>query len=152
MRTVIFLFTLFTAISLAQTSAKALKVVKHKSEWKVYKSGMEIPKSHFFKIVNDEYNRDQSILYEKKFMNQRFKLSCYMCGNSSLGLMSLAADNQKMVKYTLYGYLLSNIIKRFLKEKTVDVTFEEASEMAKQYNESLSVSYTHLTLPTKRIV
>ena len=137
MRIGIFLFTLLTAISLAQTNAKALKVVKHKSAWKVYKSGMEIPKSHFFKIVNDEYNRDQSILYEKKFMNQRFKLSCYMCGNSSLGLMSLAADNQKMVKYTLYGYLLSNVIKRFLKEKTVDVTFEEASEMAKQYNDSL---------------
>jgi len=137
MRTVLFLFTLLTAISLAQTNAKALKVVKHKSEWKVYKSGMEIPKSHFFKIVNDKYNRDQSILYEKKFMSQRFKLSCYMCGNSSLGLISLAVDNQKMVKYTLYGYLLSNIIKRSLKEKTVDVTFEEAFEMAKQYNESL---------------
>ena len=137
MRIGIFFFILLTAINLAQTNAKALKVVKHKSAWKVYKSGMEIPKSHFFKIVNDEYNRDQSILYEKKFMNQRFKLSCYMCGNSSLGLMSLAADNQKMVKYTLYGYLLSNVIKRFLKEKTVDVTFEEAFEMAKQYNESL---------------
>tara|TARA_S200000501_G_C20163496_1_gene456908 strand:- start:15 stop:452 length:438 start_codon:yes stop_codon:yes gene_type:complete len=137
MRIGIFLFTLLTAISLAQTNAKALKVVKHKSAWKVYKSGMEIPKSHFFKIVNDEYNRDQSILYEKKFMNQRFKLSCYMCGNSSLGLMSLAADNQRMIRYTLYGYLLSNIIKRFLKEKIVDVTFEEAYEMAKQYNDSL---------------
>ena len=137
MRIVIFLFTLFTSISLAKTNAKALKVVKHKTKWKVYKSGIEIPKSHFFRIVNDEQNRDQSILYEKKFMNQRFKLSCYMCGNSSLGLMSLAADNQKMVKYTLYGYLLSNVIKRFLKEKTVDVTFEEAFELAKQYNESL---------------
>ena len=137
MRIGLFLFTLLTAISLAQTNAKTLKVVNHKSEWKVYKSGIEIPKSHFFRIVNDEQNRDQSILYEKKFMNQRFKLSCYMCGNSSLGLMSLAADNQKMVKYTLYGYLLSNVIKRFLKEKTVDVTFEEAFELAKQYNESL---------------
>ena len=137
MRIGIFLFTLLTATSLGQTNAKALKVVKHKSEWKVYKSGMEIPKSHFFSLVNDEKNRDQSILYEKKFMNRRFKLGCYSCGNSSLGLMSLAADNEKMVKYTLYGYLLSNVIKRFLKEKTVDVTFEEAFEMAKQYNESL---------------
>ena len=137
MRIGLFLFTLLTAISLAQTNAKTLKVVNHKSEWKVYKSGMEIPKSHFFRIVNDEQNRDQSILYEKKFMKQRFKLGCYLCGNSSLGLMSLAADNQKMVEYTLYGYLISNIIKRFLKEKIVDVTFEEASEMAKQYNDSL---------------
>ena len=137
MRIGIFLFTLLTTISIAQTNAKALKVVKHKSEWKVYKSGIEIPKSHFFRIVNDEQNRDQSILYEKKFMKQRFKLSCYMCGNSSLGIMSLAADNQRMIRYTLYGYLLSNIIKRFLKEKTVDVTFEEASKMAKQYNDSL---------------
>ena len=136
MKLVISVFIFFT-ISIAQTNAKALKVVKHKSEWKVYKSGIEIPRSHFFRIVNDEQYRDQSILYEKKFMKQRFKLSCYMCGNSSLGLMSLAADNQKMVKYTLYGYLLSNVFKRFLKEKTVDVTFEEASEMAKQYNDSL---------------
>ena len=137
MKSGISLFTLLATISLAQTNAKALKVVKHKSEWKVYRLGMEIPKSHFFRIVNDEYNSDQSVLYEKKFINQRFKLSCYMCGNSSLGLMSLAADNQRMVKYTLYGYLLSNLFKRFLKEKTVDVTFEEALEMAKQYNESL---------------
>jgi hypothetical protein len=137
MKSGISLFILLATISIAQTNAKALKVVEHKSEWKVYRSGMEIPKSHFFRIVNDEYNSDQSVLYEKKFINQRFKLSCYMCGNSSLGLMSLAADNQRMVKYTLYGYLLSNLFKRFLKEKTVDVTFEEALEMAKQYNESL---------------
>ena len=137
MNLVISFFILFTTISLAQTNAKAIKVVKHKSSWKAIRSGVEIPKSHFFRIVNDEQNRDQSILYEKKFINQRFKLSCYMCGNSSLGLMSLAADNQRMVKYTLYGYLISNIIKRFLKEKIVDVTFEEASEMAKQYNDSL---------------
>jgi len=136
MNLVISVFIFFT-ISIAQTNAKALKVVKYKSEWKVYKSGIEIPKSHFFSLVNDEKNRDQSILYEKKFMNRRFKLGCYSCGNSSLGLMSLAADNEKMVKYTLYGYLLSNIIKRFLKEKIVDVTFEEASDMAKQYNDSL---------------
>ena len=131
------LLILFATNILAQTNLKALKVVKHKSYWKAYRAGIEIPKSHFFRIVNDEQNRDQSILYEKKFINQRFKVSCYMCGNSSLGLMSLAADNQRMVKYTLYGYLISNIIKRFLKEKIVDVTFEEASEMAKQYNDSL---------------
>ena len=131
------LLILFATNILAQTNSKALKIVKHKSYWKAYRAGIEIPKSHFFRIVNDEQNRDQSILYEKKFMKQRFKLSCYMCGNSSLGLMSLAVDNQKMVKYTLYGYLLSNIIKRFLKEKIVDVTFEEASEMAKEYNDSL---------------
>ena len=138
MRTSIFLFTFIVTFSLAQTNSKALKVVKHKSYWKAYRAGVEIPKSHFFLIVNDQKNRDKSILYEKKFMAQRFKLSCYMCGNSSLGLMSLAADNQKMVKYTLYGYLISNLIKRFLREKTVSVTFEEAYEMAKQYNESLS--------------
>ena len=74
-----------------QTNAKALKVVKHKSDWKVYRSGIEIPKSHFFRIINDEYNRDQSIMYEREFMTKRFKLSCFKCGNSSLGLLSLAS-------------------------------------------------------------
>jgi len=122
---------------MGQTNAKALKVVKHKSDWKVYRSGIEIPKSHFFRIVNDEYNRDQSILYEKEFMIMRFKLSCFMCGNSSLGLLSLASDNQQMVRYTIFGYLVTNLIKRFLKVKAVDVSFEEAQDLARDYNDGL---------------
>ena len=125
------------SVCLAQTNAKALKVVKHKSDWKVYRSGIEIPKSHFFRIVNDEYNRDQSILHEKEFMTKRFKLSCFMCGNSSLGLLSLASDNQQMVRYTIFGYLVTNLIKRFLKVKTVDVSYEEAQDLARDYNDGL---------------
>ena len=70
----LFLF-LMTSFCMGQTNAKALKVVKHKSDWKVYRSGIEIPKSHFFRIINDEYNRDQSIMYEREFMTKRFKLS-----------------------------------------------------------------------------
>ena len=132
----LFLF-LMTSFCMGQTNAKALKVVKHKSDWKVYRSGIEIPKSHFFRIVNDEYNRDQSILHEKEFMTKRFKLSCFMCGNSSLGLLSLASDNQKMVRYTIFGYLAINLIKRLLKVKTVDVSFEEAQDLARDYNDGL---------------
>ena len=132
----LFLF-LMTSFCMGQTNAKALKVVKHKSDWKVYRSGIEIPKSHFFRIVNDEYNRDQSILHEKEFMTKRFKLSCFMCGNSSLGLLSLASDNQQMVRYTIFGYLVTNLIKRFLKVKAVDVSFEEAQDLAKDYNDGL---------------
>ena len=126
-----------TSFCIAQTNAKALKVVKHKSDWKVYRSGTEIPKSHFFRIVNDEYNRDQSILHEKEFMTKRFKLSCFMCGNSSLGLLSLASDNQQMVRYTILGYFVTNLIKRFLKVKAVDVSFEEAQDLARDYNDGL---------------
>ena len=129
----LFLF-LMTSFCMGQTNAKALKVVKHKSDWKVYRSGIEIPKSHFFRIVNDEYNRDQSILHEKEFMTKRFKLSCFMCGNSSLGILSLASDNQQMVRYTIFGYLVTNLIKRFLKVKAVDVSFEEAQDLARDYN------------------
>ena len=132
----LFLF-LMTSFCMGQTNAKTLKVVKHKSDWKVYRSGIEIPKSHFFRIVNDEYNRDQSILHEKEFMTKRFKLSCFMCGNSSLGLLSLASDNQQMVRYTIFGYLVTNLIKRFLKVKAVDVSFEEAQDLARDYNDGL---------------
>ncbi len=122
---------------MGQTNAKALKVVKHKSDWNVYRSGIEITKSPFFRIVNDEYNKDQSILHEKEFMAKRFKLSCFMCGNSSLGLLSLASDNQQMVRYTIFGYLGTNLIKRFLKVKAVDVSFEEAQDLARDYNDGL---------------
>ena len=132
----LFLFLIISICS-AQSNAKALKVVKHKSDWKVYRSGIEIPKSHFFRIVNDEYNRDLSILHEKEFMTKRFKLSCFMCGNSSLGILSLASDNQKMVRYTIFGYLAINLIKRLLKVKTVDVSFEEAQDLAQDYNDGL---------------
>ena len=137
MKPVFLLIVLMVSVCLAQTNAKALKVVKHKSDWKVYRSGIEIPKSHFFRIVNDEYNRDQSILHEKEFMTKRFKLSCFMCGNSSLGLLSLASDNQQMVRYTIFGYLVTNLIKRFLKVKAVDVSFEEAQDLARDYNDGL---------------
>ena len=135
-----FIFTylvLLIALSFSQTNSKALKVVVHKNSWKAYRSGIEIPKSHFFRIVNDDYNRDQSLLYEKKFMIRRFKLSCFMCGNSSLGLISLAADNQKMIKVTLYGYILTSIVKRLIKQDSVDITFDEAFNIAKEYNDSL---------------
>ena len=137
MKSVFLLIVLIASACLAQTNAKALKVVQHKSDWKVYRSGIEIPKSHFFRIVNDEYNRDQSILHEKEFMIKRFKLSCFMCGNSSLGLLSLASDNQQMVRYTILGYFVTNLIKRFLKVKAVDVSFEEAQDLARDYNDGL---------------
>jgi len=135
-----FIFTylvLLIALSFSQTNSKALKVVEHKNSWKAYRSGIEIPKSHFFRIVNDEYNRDQSLLYEKKFMVRRFKLSCFMCGNSSIGLISLVANNQKMIKVTLYGYILTSIVKRLIKQDSVDITFDEALNIAKEYNDSL---------------
>ena len=137
MKSVFLLIVLMASVCVGQTNAKALKVVKHKSDWKVYRSGIEIPKSHFFRIVNDDYNRDQSILHEKEFMTKRFKLSCFMCGNSSLGLLSLASDNQQMVRYTIFGYLVTNLIKRFLKVKAVDVSFEEAQDLARDYNDGL---------------
>ena len=137
MNLVISFFIVFTTISLAQTNAKAIKVVKHKSSWKAIRSGVEIPKSHFFRILNDQEKMEESLMYEKNFMNRRFKLSCYMCGNSSLGIMSLAADNKKMVEYSLYGYLVSNFLKRIIKQKEVKISFQEAYDLAKEYNDTL---------------
>ena len=124
--------------SFSQQYPDHIEVVKHKKNWKAYRAGVEIPKSHFFNILKDEYNRDQSSAYEKKFMNQRFKLSCLMCGNSTLGILSLAANNMQMVSYTLYGYLLSNFLKSLLRVKNVDVSYEEALKMANEYNQTIS--------------
>ena len=61
-----------------------------------------------------------------------------MCGNSTFGILSLAANNMKMVNYTLYGYLLSNFLKRLLRVKNVDVSYEEALKMANEYNQTIS--------------
>ena len=131
---IVFIF----CFSFSQQSSTHIKVVENKKSWKAYRAGVEIPKSHFFNILKDEYNRDQSSAYEKKFMNQRFKLSCLMCGNSTLGILSMAANNMQMVNYTLYGYLLSNFLKRLLRVKNVDVSYEEALKMANEYNQTIS--------------
>lgn len=133
----LFIFILLFNINSAQTISKAIKVVKHKSSWKAYRSGVEMPKSHFFRILNDQEKMEKSLMYEKNFMNRRFKLSCYMCGNSSLGIMSLAADNKKMVEYSLYGYLVSNFLKRIIKQKEVTLSFQEAYDLAKAYNDTI---------------
>ena len=125
------------SIGLGQTNVKALKVIQHNTDWKVYRAGIEVPKSHFFRIVEDQENMALALEYEKQFMTRKFKLSCFMCGNSSLGLLSLVTDNQNMINVTLYGYIVTNILKRFIKEKSVDVSFEQAADLAKGYNDSL---------------
>ena len=135
---VLFYIVFIFCFSFSQQNSEHIKVVEYKKSWKAYRAGVEIPKSHFFNILNDEYNRDQSSAYEKKFMNQRFKLSCLMCGNSTLGILSLAANNMQMVSYTLYGYLLSNFLKSLLRVKNVDVSYEEALKMANDYNQTIS--------------
>ena len=129
--------TSLISTSSSQTNAKALKVVEYKSSWKAYRSGIEIPKSHFFRIIEDQENMALALDHEKQFMTRKFKLSCFMCGNSTLGLMSLATDNQKMIKIALYGYVVTNMLKRLMKEDSVDVTFEQALTLAKEYNDSL---------------
>ena len=134
----LFYITFIFCFSFPQDNSNHIKVVEYKKNWKAYMAGVEIPKSHFFNILNDENNRDQSRAYEKKFMNQRFKLSCFMCGNSTFGILSLAANNMQMVNYTLYGYLLSNFLKRLLRVKNVDVSYEEALKMANEYNQTIS--------------
>ena len=98
MRIILASIIILISFCIAQTNAKALKVVEYKSSWKAYRSGIEIPKSHFFRIIEDQENMALALDHEKQFMTRKFKLSCFMCGNSTLGLMSLAADNQKMIK------------------------------------------------------
>ena len=71
-------------------------------------------------------------------MIQRFKLSCFMCGNSTLGILSLVTSNMEMVNYSLYGYLLSNFLRRILRVKNVDVSYEEALKIANEYNQTIS--------------
>jgi len=137
MRIILASIIILISFCIAQTNAKALKVVEYKSSWKAYRSGIEIPKSHFFRIVEDQENRALALENEKQFMTRKFKLRCFMCGNSSLGLLSLAADNQNMIKVTLYGYIVTNILRRIIKEKSVNVSFEQASDFAKGYNDSL---------------
>tara|TARA_B100001250_G_scaffold397391_1_gene404443 strand:+ start:55 stop:492 length:438 start_codon:yes stop_codon:yes gene_type:complete len=128
----------FIGFIFAQADIKEIKVVKYKNSWKAYRAGIELPKSHFFRLVDNDEKMILAQENEKNFMNKKFKFACFMCGNSTLGILSLAFDNQRIFKYTIYGYLGSRFMKLFLKEKTVGVTFEEAKEMVNRYNDELN--------------
>ncbi len=138
MKPIVLYLTFFVGIIFAQTDVKEIKVIKYKESWKAYRAGVELPKSHFFRLVDDDEKMILAQENEKNFMNKKFKFACFMCGNSTLGIISLALDNQRIFKYTIYGYLGSRFIKLFLKEKAIDVTYEEARDMAKRYNDELN--------------
>ena len=138
MKHITFSILFFIGFIFAQADIKEIKVVKYKNNWKAYRAGVELPKSHFFRVVDDDEKMILAQENEKNFMNKKFKFACFMCGNSTLGILSLALDNQRIFKYTIYGYLGSRFVKLFIKEKTVGVTFEEAKEMANRYNDELN--------------
>ena len=131
-------YIFFIGFIFGQTGIKEIKVIKYKDSWKAYRAGVELPKSHFFRLVNNDEKMILAQENEKNFMNKKFKFACFMCGNSTLGILSLALDNQRIFKYTIYGYLGSRFVKLFIKEKSVGVTFEEAKEMANRYNDELN--------------
>ena len=131
-------YIFFIGFIFGQTDIKEIKVIKYKDTWKAYRAGVELPKSHFFRLVDNDEKMILAQENEKNFMNKKFKFACFMCGNSTLGILSLALDNQRIFKYTIYGYLGSRFVKLFLKEKKVGVTFEEAKEMANKYNDELN--------------
>ena len=138
MKHITFSILFFIGFIFAQADIKEIKVVKYKNNWKAYRAGVELPKSHFFRLVDNDEKMILAQENEKNFMNKKFKFACFMCGNSTLGILSLALDNQRIFKYTIYGYLGSRFVKLFIKEKTVGVTFEEAKEMANRYNDELN--------------
>ena len=138
MKHITFSILFFIGFIFAQADFKEIKVVKYKNNWKAYRAGVELPKSHFFRLVDNDEKMILAQENEKNFMNKKFKFACFMCGNSTLGILSLALDNQRIFKYTIYGYLGSRFVKLFIKEKTVGVTFEEAKEMANRYNDELN--------------
>jgi len=138
MKHITFSILFFIGFIFAQADIKEIKVVKYKNNWKAYRAGVELPKSHFFRLVDDDEKMILAQENEKNFMNKKFKFACFMCGNSTLGILSLALDNQRIFKYTIYGYLGSRFVKLFIKEKSVGVTFEEAKEMANRYNDELN--------------
>ena len=138
MKHITFSILFFIGLIFAQADIKEIKVIKYKNNWKAYRAGVELPKSHFFRLVDNDEKMILAQENEKNFMNKKFKFACFMCGNSTLGILSLALDNQRIFKYTIYGYLGSRFVKLFIKEKTVGVTFEEAKEMANRYNDELN--------------
>ena len=138
MKHITFSILFFIGFIFAQADIKEIKVIKYKNNWKAYRAGVELPKSHFFRLVDNDEKMILAQENEKNFMNKKFKFACFMCGNSTLGILSLALDNQRIFKYTIYGYLGSRFVKLFIKEKSVGVTFEEAKEMANRYNDELN--------------
>ena len=138
MRILIGIIYLSPAIIISQLNNDPIKVIKYKSTWKVYRSGVEMPKSHFFRLVEEEEKMIIAIENEKDFLKKKFKLGCFMCGNSTIGMLSLMMNNQQMISSAILLYLVTNTLRRSIKIKEIDVSIEEAKAIAKEYNNTIS--------------
>lgn len=106
-------------------------------DWQAFRGELEIPKSHFFRIVGDDSKYELARNAERNFRKKKFGLFCFNCNGAFFGLFSLAFSNNELARIfaslSLGGYVLSKIIRM----KEIDMDAEEAESLAREYNQKL---------------
>jgi len=106
-------------------------------DWQAFQYGMKISKSSFFRTIGDDSNFELARNTERNFRKKKFGLFCYNCNGVFLGLLSLAFSNKELASafssFALGGYVLSKIIRM----KEINVSYEEAQLLAREYNQKL---------------
>ncbi|MBA07489.1 MAG: hypothetical protein CMG52_00920 [Candidatus Marinimicrobia bacterium] len=106
-------------------------------DWQAFQYGMKISKSSFFRTIGDGSNFELARKTERNFRKKKFGLFCFNCNGTFFGLLSLAFSNKELARVfaslALGGYVLSKIIRM----KEIDVSFEEAQSLARDYNQKL---------------
>ena len=106
-------------------------------DWQAFQYGMKISKSSFFRTIGDDSNFELARNTERNFRKKKFGLFCFNCNGAFFGLFSLAFSNKESARVfaslVLGGYVLSKIIRM----KEIDVSFEDAQSLARDYNQKL---------------
>tara|TARA_B100000408_G_C10268039_1_gene210608 strand:- start:166 stop:642 length:477 start_codon:yes stop_codon:yes gene_type:complete len=106
-------------------------------DWQAFQYGMKISKSSFFRTIGDDSNFELARNTERNFRKKKFGLFCLNCNGAFLGLLSLAFSNKELASafssFALGGYVLSKIIRM----KEINVSYEEAQLLAREYNQKL---------------
>ena len=103
---------------------------------------LEIVKEGLWSITHP---KDASLITSyNQNLNEHYKIQVSSALQTSKNYIQKTIPNDDLsysaslsTKVNLYGYILTSIVKRLIKQDSVDITFDEALNIAKEYNDSL---------------
>ena len=106
-------------------------------DWQAFRGELEIPKSHFFRIVGDDSKYELARNAERNFRRKKFKLVCINCSGAFFGLTFLALSQKDVAALSAGIYLGGYVYSKLLKMETINVDVEDAEALAREYNQKL---------------
>ena len=129
--------SLFNLNEYADIEFMKLVIKADGKDWQAFQGEMKIPKSHFFRIIEDDSKYELARKAESNFRRKKFKLFCFNCASAFLCLTGLVFSYSEMTALSASVYLGGYVFSKILKIEKISVNTKEASGLARDYNQKL---------------